>query len=201
MRNKELEEKIKTDLRQGLSPHRYEHVLGVAAAARQLAERYEYDPDTAELAGLLHDVAKQLDLKQMQVLARRSFADTLPAAIMSVGSLLHGYAAVTVAKEKYGLTDVDLLNSLAHHTTGAEHMSKLEKIIFIADYIEVHRDFDGVDHLRDIAATDLDEAVLAGYDSTISHLLEQQKCIFIGTVRNRNAQIGYMESLHRKASV
>ena len=96
---------------------------------------------------------------------------------------------MTIAREQYGIDDADLLASLAHHTTGAEHMSLLEKIIFMADYIEVNRDFDGVDKLRRLAAEDLDKAVLAGYDSTIFHLLEQGKTIYVGTVTNRNAHI------------
>lgn len=193
MYSEELKSQIKQDLRQSLSHHRYEHVLGVAQAARELAERYGGDADQAEVAGLLHDAAKQLPLEEMQALAVRAFGRTLPDAVMATGSLLHGYAAVAVAIEQYGIADKKLLASLAHHTTGAMQMGLLEKIIFIADYIEVNRDFDGVEKLREIAGRDLDEAVLAGYDSTICHLLEQGKTIYAGTVLNRNAHIMAME--------
>ncbi len=194
MYNEALKEKIKQDLKESLSKHRYTHVLGVAAKARELASQYGGDLDQAEVAGLLHDAAKQKPLEEMQQLARRSFGDSLPAAIMSVGGLLHGYAAVTIAKETYGIQDETLLAALAHHTTGAKHMGTLEKIIFIADYIEVNRDFDGVETLRKLAATDLNLAVLAGYDSTISHLLEQEKPIYAGTVINRNALLLAMQA-------
>lgn len=194
MYNEALKEKIKQDLKESLSKHRYTHVLGVAAKARELASQYGSDLDQAEVAGLLHDAAKQKPLEEMQQLARRSFGDSLPAAIMSVGGLLHGYAAVTIAKETYGIQDETLLAALAHHTTGAKHMGTLEKIIFIADYIEVNRDFDGVETLRKLAATDLNLAVLAGYDSTISHLLEQEKPIYAGTVINRNALLLAMQA-------
>lgn len=194
MYNEALKEKIKNDLKESLSKHRYTHVLGVAAKARELADQYGGDLDQAEVAGLLHDAAKQKPLEEMQQLARRSFGDSLPAAIMSAGGLLHGYAAVTIARETYGIQDETLLAALAHHTTGAEHMGTLEKIIFIADYIEVNRDFDGVETLRQLAATDLDRAVLAGYDSTISHLLEQEKTIYAGTVINRNALLLAMQA-------
>lgn len=194
MYNEALKEKIKQDLKESLSKHRYTHVLGVAAKARELASQYGGDLDQAEVAGLLHDAAKQKPLEEMQQLARRSFGDSLPAAIMSVGGLLHGYAAVTIAKETYGIQDETLLAALAHHTTGAKHMGTLEKIIFIADYIEVNRDFDGVEILRKLAATDLNLAVLAGYDSTISHLLEQEKPIYAGTVINRNALLLAMQA-------
>lgn len=194
MYNEALKEKIKKDLQQSLSKHRYTHVLGVATKARELADKYGGDLDQAEVAGLLHDAAKQKTLAEMQTLARRSFGNTLPDTIMSIGSLLHGYAAVTIARETYGIQDEDLLAALAHHTTGTEQMSTLEKIIFIADYIEVNRDFDGVERLRSIAAKDLDKAVLAGYDSTISHLLEQEKTIYTGTIINRNALILAMQA-------
>ena len=194
MYNEALKEKIKQDLKESLSKHRYTHVLGVAAKARELASQYGGDLDQAEVAGLLHDAAKQKPLKEMQQLARRSFGDSLPAAVMSAGGLLHGYAAVTIAKETYGIQDETLLAALAHHTTGAEHMGTLEKIIFIADYIEVSRDFDGVETLRQLAAADLNRAVLAGYDSTISHLLAQEKTIYAGTVINRNALLLAMQA-------
>lgn len=195
MYSKSIKEKIKADLKQTLTGHRYRHVLGVAKAARWLAERNGCDPDEAETAGLLHDAAKQLPLTEMQALARKAFGSSLDETIMMTPGLLHGYAAVTVAKEQYGLTDETFLAALAHHTTGAEHMGTLEKIVFVADYIEENRDFDGVDRLRQLAAENLDQAVLAGYDSTISHLLEQDKLIYIGTVVNRNAQILSMQSL------
>lgn len=193
-----VKEEIKKDLKSILSAHRYKHVLGVAKAARQLALQNDCDPDKAEVAGLLHDAAKQLPLPDMQELARQSFGDSLDDAIMTNGGLLHGYAAVTIARTKYHLTDEDFLASLAHHTTGAEVMGTLEKIIFVADYIEENRDFAGVEHLRQLAAANLDQAVLAGYDSTISHLLEQDNLIFTGTVINRNAQILAMQKKGRQ---
>lgn len=199
MYNNTLKEKIAGDLKCTLSARRYIHVLGVAEDARKLAKKYHADPDSAEIAGLLHDAAKELPLIQMQSLAKKEFGSALAPEIMAIGSLLHGYAAVTIARETYGLTDPELLASLAHHTTGAEHMGTLEKIIFVADYIEPGRDYDGVETIRKAAAADLDAAVLAGYDSTVRHLLEQDKPIFVGTIYNRNAHIAYMKGKKEQA--
>jgi predicted HD superfamily hydrolase involved in NAD metabolism len=190
----ELKERIKHDLKRTLSKRRYKHILGVAEAAVRLARRYGADVDKAELAGLLHDSAKEMPLDTMRELARKSFQDTLPEAILSVGNLLHGYAAVTIVRDTYGINDTDIWNAVAHHTTGAKHMSVLEKIIFLADYIEVNRDFQGVERLREAAGTDLDQAVLLGFDSTIGHLLEQGKMIYLGTVDFRNYLIAEMQS-------
>lgn len=198
MYDEKLKRRIRKDLEKKLSKHRFVHTLGVAQAAMHLAEKYGGDSEKAELAGLLHDAAKELSLKDMQTLSCRSFNHELAPEIMGTGSLLHGYAAATIARETYGIEDTDIILAIAHHTTGALHMGLLEKIVFLADYIEVNRDFDGVERLRKAADEDLDKAVLYGYDSTISNLLHKEKTIFTGTVQCRNSQIDYMKSLQRK---
>jgi len=181
-----------------LSKNRYTHVLGVAAAARELAERYGSDLDKAELAGLLHDSAKELKLSEMQQLAERSLETNFLLKLQLLEVCCMGYAAVTIAKEKYNVHDADILAAIAHHTTGALHMSVLEKIVFLADYIEKSRNFNGVQRLREMAVKNLDQAVLYGFDLTISHLLEQRKQIYVGTVRFRNSLIEYMEKCNRE---
>ena len=108
MYNEEFKDAIKADLKKSLTPGRYTHVLGVAAAARHLAGLYGSDADAAEVAALLHDAAKQKPLEEMQALAGRSFTD-LPEPVFTIGSLLHGYAAVTLAREQYGIDDPDIL--------------------------------------------------------------------------------------------
>jgi predicted HD superfamily hydrolase involved in NAD metabolism len=188
-----LKNRIKEYLLHHLSTHRYEHTLGVAKAARDLAVRYGADPDRTEMAGLLHDIAKERSLEEMQQLASQAFPEELDSAILSNRGLLHGYAAVTVARERYGIHDADILKAIAHHTTGATIMGIMEKIVFLADYIEVNREYDGVWALRQAAERDLDEAVLLGYDSTIGHLLDQKKTIYVGTVNNRNYHLQQMQ--------
>lgn len=80
-------------------------------------------------------------------------------------------------------------------------MGVLEKIIFLADYIEVNRDFEGVQKLRMLAEKDLDTAVLAGYDSTLQHLITARQHIYVGTVANRNALLQRMQERKRRAEV
>ena len=200
MYNEEFKDRIKADLKESLSSHRYTHVLGVAAAARELADRYGCDADTAEVAAWPFARCCQTACPGRHAWPWQENSLSRPAGTHpGYGGLLHGYAAVTIARERYGITDQVLLGAIAHHTTGAEQMSTLEKIIFLADYIEVNRDFDGVDDLRKAARRNLDEAVLLGYDSTIRHLLDQGKPIFVGTVVNRNAQIDVIRAADRKA--
>ena len=168
--DKGFTEKLKLDMAERLSPKRYKHTLGVAAAAVKLAHIYGLDEEKAEVAGLLHDAA----------------------------NLLHGYASAAYAVLKYNILDKEIVDAIAHHTTGAKEMKPLEKVIFMADYIEENRDFPGVGTLREIAFKDLDRAVLAGYDMTISYLLQEEKTIFTGTVVNRNALLNEMRRCRGK---
>jgi predicted HD superfamily hydrolase involved in NAD metabolism len=154
---------------------------------------YGIDIDKAETAALLHDAEKEDSLEHMQSLADSMYGDSLAPEIQANGSLLHGYAAASYAAMAYDIFDKDILNAIAHHTTGAESMSPLEKVIFLADYIEDNRDFPGVEKLRKAAEKSLNKGVLAGYDMTIQYLLQEGKTIFIGTVRNRNALLREMK--------
>ena len=185
--DKGFTEKLKLDMAERLSPKRYKHTLGVAAAAVKLAHIYGLDEEKAEVAGLLHDAEKEAGLEEMQSLADSLYADSLDPEIMEQANLLHGYAVL-----KYNILDKEIVDAIAHHTTGAKEMKPLEKVIFMADYIEENRDFPGVGTLREIAFKDLDRAVLAGYDMTISYLLQEEKTIFTGTVVNRKALLNEM---------
>ena len=188
-----FKDKVKADMKERLSARRYTHTLGVAEAAVKLAYMYGIDIDKAETAALLHDAEKEDSLEHMQSLADSMYGDSLAPEIQANGSLLHGYAAASYAAMAYDIFDKDILNAIAHHTTGAEAMIPLEKVIFLADYIEDNRDFPGVEKLRKAAEKSLNKGVLAGYDMTIQYLLQEGKTIFIGTVRNRNALLREMK--------
>lgn len=181
-------EEIINDLQMRLSPKRFAHTLGVARAAVGLAQRYGADPEEAYIAGLLHDCAKELPLSEMQRLVDE--ADIKVDMDMYVnGALLHGVSGVVMAHDRYGVIDGYILDAIRYHTTGRVGMTQLDKIIFLADYVEETRDFPGVDYLRSLALEDLDEAVLAGYDTTIRHLLDQELSIYFKTILGRNDMV------------
>ena len=162
---------IKKDLKNRLSERRYVHSAGVAASAYILAEKYGYNPKKAELAGWLHDCAKYMRLSR---------------------ALLHGPAGSIMAKTVYGIKDRDIQNSIFFHTTGRPQMELLDKIIFLADYIEPSRDFPGINIIRRNAQKNLDAAVLSAYDATIRHLLDQKEYIYELTFLGRNDLIKHM---------
>lgn len=179
---------IQKELKQSLSEKRFRHTGGVAASARKLAEIYGGDPDQAELAGWLHDSAKEMKLPEMQELVKEKGFDIDPYMLDS-RALLHGPAGAAYAELHFGIHDQAILDAIYYHTTGNAHMTKLEKIVFLADYIEPSRDFPGVDALRKEAKKDLNQAVLLAYDSTIRHLIDDGAYIYDLTFIGRNAMV------------
>ena len=149
-----LEEIIRT-----MSPSRYVHTLGVEACAVRMANRFGDDPAKASLAALLHDCAKFMDVKEMCKLVDRQGIKTGKGERAS-RALLHAAAGVAMAKEKFGISDEDVLNAIRWHTTGHANMTRLEKIIYLADMIEPNRrEFSGLSTIRAAAEQDLDEAM------------------------------------------
>ncbi len=177
---------IKKKLKKQLSERRYLHSLGVAKAAVELATLYGADVKKAELAGLLHDCAKEMSLKEMREWARKANYQ-LDSEVFYSRNLLHGPAGAAIAKFVYHIEDNEILEAIFSHTFGNMRMTLLEKIVFVSDFIEPGRQFPGVNNLRKIATTDLNRAVLATFDSTINHLLDDEEFIYILTIQSRNA--------------
>ena len=157
-------------LEQELNYKRFVHTLAVAGTAASLAMCYGADIEKAEIAGLLHDCAKCLDVRKMQRLCEKAGLEISPYE-RSSGSLLHSKAGSVLAAEKYGVTDPDLLNAIRYHTTGRPGMSLLEKIIFVADYIELGRfSAKNLPLVRKMAFADIDEALLKILYDTLVYL-------------------------------
>ncbi len=161
---------IMKQLESDLNYRRFIHTLGVAGTATSLAMCYGVDPKPAELAGLLHDCAKNLDLKKMQKICEKGNYKVSEKEENSV-SLLHSKAGSVLAQEKFGVQDEDILNAIRFHTTGRPGMSLLEKIIFVADYIEPGRDTaPNLSEIRKMAFGNIDEAVLKILYDTLVYL-------------------------------
>lgn len=162
----ELREKLKRKL----SKSRYEHSLSVSYTCVCLAMRYEYPLDTAELAGLMHDCAKCYD---DQEIIRRCEKHKIPitAEEKMAPAVLHAKYGAWLAKEHYGVNDPEILSAIACHTTGKPEMGILDKILYIADYIEVRRDkADNLPQVRKLAFEDLDETLYQILKGTLDYL-------------------------------
>lgn len=157
---------LETELAYG----RFIHTLNVACTAANLAMCYGFDSDRAETAGLLHDCAKCLNLTKMLKICEKSGLE-LSEFERNSGSLLHSKAGAVLAQTKYGIKDEDILNAIKYHTTGRPGMSLLEKIIFVADYIEPSRDSaPNLPAVRALAFDSIDECVLQILKDTLSYL-------------------------------
>ena len=157
-------------LEQELNYKRFVHTMAVAGTASSLAMCYGMNIQKAELAGLLHDCAKCIDVRKMQKMCEKAGLEISPYEAGS-GSLLHSKAGSVLAAEKYGCTDPDILNAIRYHTTGRPGMSLLEKIIFVADYIEPGRyTAKNLPEIRKMAFEDIDEALMKILYDTLVYL-------------------------------
>lgn len=178
-------EEIKNNLKWQLSSKRFEHSLGVMACAVQLARRYGEDEEKAAIAGLLHDCARDIKGDELLRLCER-YNITIDNISRVQPELLHGPLGSKLAAEEYGIYDDAILKSICYHTTGRENMSMLEKIIFLADYIEPGREFNGVEKIRKEAFVNIDRAIVLSMDSTIKYIISKGSVIHIDTICARN---------------
>lgn len=168
--------KIKKYLKKHLTKDRYHHTLGVAYTAIAMAMRYNPDPSNsdfikrAETAGLLHDCAKCMDNdKKLHICEKYNIPHSSFEA--SHPYLLHGKVGAYIAKTKFGIQDEDILQAITWHTTGRPEMSLLEKIIFIADYIEPSRNpIPELDEIRQLAFIDIDKTMEKILSNTLKFL-------------------------------
>ena len=154
-----------------LKPNRVAHVLGCRDMAVELAKRWGADVTDAARAGLLHDITKAID-GPLQLTLCSEYDTMLNDFSRRYPKTLHALTGSLVADRIFGEKET-VVNAIRHHTTGKADMSLLEKIIYIADYVEPNRTIAGVDQLRHLAFTDLDAALKMGLQMTVSYLNEQ----------------------------
>jgi predicted HD superfamily hydrolase involved in NAD metabolism len=181
----ELFEKISANI----SDKRFQHVQNVAAAALKLAERWGYtNPIKAELAGLLHDYAKEETDETFINLIEKYQLD--PDLLNWNNNVWHGVVGIYKIQEDFGLTDPEILRAIEIHTVGSAEMALLDKILYVADYIEDGRDFDGVAAARHLAyEQDLDVALAYETAHTVEFLAHKQVRIYPQTLVTYNAYV------------
>lgn len=171
-------------LKQTLSTHRYQHCRRVEQTAIDMAKRFHADPLRAGLAGMLHDYAKEksdADFKRMIQIQK------LDPQLLAYGNAIwHGVVGQYFVKQELGIKDPQILQAIAHHTVGDPKMTTLDKIIFVADYVEPGRHFPGVDQARQALAAGLDQAVAYELQHTILYLAEQRQKIYPTSVATYN---------------
>ena len=154
-----------------LNPNRVKHVLGCRDTAVALAKRWGADVTDAARAGILHDITKAID-GPLQLTLCDAYGKLLDDFSKRYPRTLHALTGSMVAQRIFGENEA-VVSAIEFHTTGKADMRLLEKIIYVADYMEPNRDFPGVERLRELAFSDIDAALKLGLEMTLEHLREQ----------------------------
>ena len=172
-------------LRSKLSMERIGHSLNVAQTASELAERFKLNVSEAYQAGLLHDAARDIEEKELLILAEKEGLITDPVEKM-VPVLLHGPVGSYLLKQELGLESENILQAVKYHTTGHKDMTALDALIYLADVIEPGRKFQGVETLRRTARHNLWQGVLHAMDRSLNYIIEKRHPIHPITITARN---------------
>ncbi len=173
-------------MKEKLDRELFAHCLGTAKAASELAGRYGADPEKAYLAGIVHDYVKPLEGDKLL-----EIADKLQVPLDNITrqqhKLLHAPLGAVLLEKELKISDPDILKAVAYHTTGHSRMSIFEKVLYLADYIEENRQFDGVEEIRKAAKSDLDMALLTAVDTAIRSVITRRLMLHPDSVAFRNS--------------
>lgn len=170
---------------QKLSPERYAHTVRVVQQARILGMAHQCDLSQVEVAAALHDCARDYPTNVLLMQAE-SFGIVLTDVERSTPALLHALVGAEVARREFGIVGDSILSAIRWHTTGRPHMTDLEKVIFLADYTEVGRNFSGVEEVRATSMQNLDAAMFLSLNQTIAYVLQRGLVLHPSTVEARN---------------
>ncbi|MBQ2926183.1 MAG: nicotinate (nicotinamide) nucleotide adenylyltransferase [Ruminiclostridium sp.] len=159
---------------------RVRHIRGTEEESVRLARRWGADEELARRAGILHDCTKYLSLKEHLALCSK-YGVQLDELEQQAEKLLHSKTGACIAKYVFGEPD-EVYNAIFWHTTAKADMTTLEKILYVADYMEPNRDFEGVERLRALAYEDLDKALLLGVETTIQEMVDRNRVVHTNTL-------------------
>ena len=184
-------------IRERLTDWRFRHSVNVAREAVRLAARYGGDPDQAELAGLLHDVTKDMSKKeQLDLMARWGL--TFSVYEEHAPKLWHAVTGAIYVQRVLRVDDEDIRNAIRYHTTGRAGMSLLEKIIYVADCTSEDRDYKGVDKIRKAADSSLEAAMEEALASSLQDRLDDRTPMHPDTVGAYNELLMAKYALKKK---
>jgi predicted HD superfamily hydrolase involved in NAD metabolism len=172
-------------LKESLSERRFLHSMRVMDVCEKLAVNYNVDVEKAKIAGLLHDCAREVSDEELKRMVDNELIETNEIELKQP-MLLHAKASSIYAREKYSITDEEVLKAIACHTTGKCEMSYIDIIVYIADYIEPGRKFPGVDEVRNLAYNDIVKALTLAFKNTIIHVAVRGNMLHPETVNAYN---------------
>ncbi|MDR1467031.1 MAG: bis(5'-nucleosyl)-tetraphosphatase (symmetrical) YqeK [Oscillospiraceae bacterium] len=159
-----------------LSPERFEHCLNVSKESKKLAQKYNCDFEKAQIAGLLHDITKEMPREEQKQLIEKH-GIILTEVQQKSFKLWHAISGYVFVKTQLNIKDKDILNAIRYHTSGRRNMSKFEKIIFVSDFISEDRKYKSVEKIRRVAYNSLDDAVIRGIEYTTKSLIKKRSAV------------------------
>ncbi|MDD7718679.1 MAG: bis(5'-nucleosyl)-tetraphosphatase (symmetrical) YqeK [Eubacteriaceae bacterium] len=178
-----IKRQITDYIKDNFSEKRRIHTEGVRITAVKLAEKYGENIENTELAALFHDMFRGV---QVDIINDYVNQLGLNKKYLNNPNLAHGKIAAKVMEQNYGIDNEDILNAVSFHTTGRAGMSRLEKIIYLADAIEPNRDYPSVDLLRNLADENLDKALIMSLERTIDYVKQQGSFLDEDTIKARD---------------
>jgi len=178
-------EHITAQLSKILSTKRLQHSFGVSKTAEKMAECFGCDKIKARMAGILHDIAREVPVDELLQRAQ-AFGIVVNDMEKAEPILLHAPLAAKLAQINFQIHDIEILQAILLHTTGGPHMSLLDKIIYLADVIEPGRNGSDLEELRTMAYIDLDKAMLMALDQSISYIVARSGLLHPATIEARN---------------
>ncbi len=185
MTDKKIISRYKEYLKANLSKKRYNHSLNVADSAVELAKIYGEDTDKALVAGLLHDVAKELPSEKQREYVLKSQLNVDEVETKS-HALFHAIAGAEIARLVFGIEDMDILLAIRYHTVASGDMSRLAAIVYLADLISADRDYKDVKHMRKAAVAGLEKAMLEALSFSITDSVSKGNSIPLSTLSAYN---------------
>ena len=183
--NSKIIDEYKSLLMSRLDEKRYRHSLCVADEAKRLAELYGADPYKAYLAGLLHDITKNAT-KEEHFCIFDAFGITLSDVEKNAQKLWHAISGAAYVKHFLNIDDEETVSAIRYHTTARADMTKLQSVLYLADFTSADRDYEDVDVMRRLVDKSEDEALIYALEYTIKELLEKGAAIHPDTVSAYN---------------
>lgn len=153
-------EDLKEIVKSKVSIKRFNHIMAVVDMSIKLAKIYNADIEKCEIAALLHDICKEMNKEEMKKICKNNFSEDLSDEDLENDEILHPFVGAYWVEKNLKIEDIEILNAIKNHTLGNKNMTLVEKIVYIADAVEITRNYPGVEEIRNLVFKDLNEGIL-----------------------------------------
>lgn len=153
-------EQLKELVKSKVSIKRFNHTMAVVDMSIKLAKIYNADIEKCKIAAVLHDICKEMNMEEMKKICKENFSEDLSDEDLENNEILHPFAGAYWIEQNLGISDIEILNAVKNHTLGNKNMSLIEKIVYIADAVEITRNYPDVEKIRELTFKDLECGIL-----------------------------------------